>query len=257
MNYDHELAFAKELASQAGKMMIANLDSTSKTKWKQDNTPITETDININNFVIKKVQTTFLSDGILGEENSHEAGRDRLWVVDPIDGTLAFDLGAPLSTFCLSLVIDGLPVLGVIHDPYLNRMYWAIKGGGAYVNDEAIHVSEDAELHQKYVVLSSRMGEGLKKTGQLFDAIEATGAKSFNFRSFAYGSTYVASGKAVAAVIGVGNPWDAAATKIIVEEAGGMVTDVNGEERRYDQQGDGLVATNGLVHDEVLRLIRI
>lgn len=238
-------------------MMVANFGKERDTVWKPDNTPLTETDTAINRHVIESVQAAFPDDGILGEEESYEAWRRRLWVVDPIDGTQPFDAGAPLSTFCLSLVIEGQPVLGLINHPFGGHLYWAAAGQGAFVNERRLHVSAAQGLDHNYVMLSSRMhSDELKTTGQIFDSIEQCQGKSFNFRSFAYGSTFVAAGKAVAAVIGVPNAWDVAATKIIVEEAGGKVTDVFGNPRRYDGDGPGLIASNGLVHAQILELMK-
>lgn len=256
MQYEKELLFAKGLAHSAGALIIQNFGLDTEAVWKPDNTPLTATDTLVNQMVIEQIQQAFPADGVLGEEASYETGRDRLWVVDPIDGTQPFMFGAPLSTFLLSLVIGGQPVLGIIYDPYMDRMFWAHQGSGAFMNEQAIRVSQADSLNQNYMILSSRMGPDHKPTGQLYDEIEALGGKSFNFRSFAYGSTYVAAGKAVGAVIGVPSAWDAAATKIIVEEAGGKVTDVNGKDRRYDLPGEGLLATNGNVHEQLLELLR-
>ncbi len=255
MNLESELRFAKEISEIAADMTRNSFGLETQATWKEDNTPLTVTDTAINKMVIEQVQEKFPNDGVLGEEESFESDRERIWVVDPIDGTQPFTIGAPLSSFCLSLVIDGQPEIGIIHDPYQNRMYWAQKGKGAFMNDKSIHVSNKTDLAQAFIVLSSRMRPEMKSTGQIFDEIEKMNGKSFNFRSFAYGSTFVASGNAVATLIGVPNAWDVAATKIIVEEAGGKVTDVNGKDRRYDQDGDGLIATNGLVHDAILELI--
>lgn len=255
MSFEKELLFAKDLAEKAGTIMAANLSLSTEAVWKADNTPLTATDTEINHLVIEGIQKTFPTHGVLGEEESHESKREKLWVVDPIDGTQPFTLGVPLSSFCLSHVIEGQPVIGIIYDPFMKRMFWAAQDQGAFVNNEAIHVSKAETLAQNFVILSSRMHNGERTTGEIFDLIEEQKAKSLNFRSFAYGSTLVACGRAVGAIIGVPNAWDVAATKIIVEEAGGKVTDVDGNERRYDEDGRGLLATNGLVHEQMLKLI--
>lgn len=253
--YAAEIAFAKDVANKAGRMTLRGFGLTTAATWKADNTPLTETDTAVNQMVIERVKKSFPGDGVLGEEASYETERKRLWVVDPVDGTQPFTLGAPVSTFLLALVIEGQPVLGIIYDMYQERMFWAVQGGGAYLNDARIHVSDSETLRRNYMILSSRMGEECRSTGQLFDSIEAAGGKSFNFRSFAYGSAFVAAGSAVGAVIGVPNAWDVAATKIIVEEAGGKVTDITGNDRRYDGPGNGLLATNGKVHEQLLDMI--
>lgn len=257
MAYEKELAFAKDLAKVAGGMIRDNFGLETEATWKSDHTPLTTTDIAINQLVIERVQATFAGDGVLGEEASYEAGRGRLWVVDPIDGTMPFTLGAPLSTFLLSLVVDGQPVLGIIYDPYLDRMFWAAKGHGTFLNKKQLHVSDEDTLTNNFLILSTRMGDGHKSVGELFNVLEDIKCKAFNFRSFGYGSAFVAAGRAVGAILGVPNTWDAVATKIIVEEAGGKVTDINGNERRYDGPGDGLLASNGKLHGKLLELLHV
>lgn len=224
--------------------------------WKSDNTPVTETDMAINRMVIERVKTAFPDDGILGEEESYETSRERLWVTDPIDGTYPFTLGAPLSTFLLALVIDGQPVVGVMYDPYLDRMFWAVQGEGAYLNDQPIHVSDSDTLKRNFVVLSSREIVEHKTAGEFFDEMSDEGAVAFNFRSFAYGSGFIAAGTAVGGIIGKAHPWDVAVSKLLIEEAGGMVTDLAGNARRYDRPGNGMLASNGKVHQQLLDLLK-
>ncbi len=249
-----ELDFAKSLAREAGKMMRDAFGLHPKKTWKSDHSPITDADLSINKYVIARVQESFPDDGVLGEEISFEPSRKRLWVVDPIDGTYAFTIGAPLSTFSLGLVIDGEPVLGVVYDPFMDRMFWAECGKGAFVNDEPLHVSEAKKLSNEYITLSSRHMEGGKMTGELFDSVEREGGKAFSFRSFVYSGCLVAAGTAVAAVIGTPKPWDLAALLVILEEAGGKATGLDGKPHSYKSK-DALIATNGLVHERILELV--
>lgn len=253
--YQKELTFSKALAREAGKMMKDAFGLETTSNWKADNTPVTEADQAINRLVIQKIAQKFPDDGVLGEEESYKPTRDRLWVVDPIDGTIPFSLGAPLSTFCLALVIDDEPVLGIVFDPYLRRMFWAAIGQGAYMNSTRLHVSKTKGIAQNYIILSGRKAAIDKTAGRSFDEIEEAQGKAFNFRSFAYGSCFVAAGSAVAAVIGRPLPWDLAAPMIIVEEAGGKVTDIHGKRQRYNNCKEGLIASNGLVHERMLELI--
>ncbi|HSW79609.1 MAG TPA: inositol monophosphatase [Candidatus Saccharimonadales bacterium] len=253
-SFQKELVFAKSIARDSGKMMRAAFGIHTSTTWKDDHTPVTEADLSINKFVIKKVRETFQDDGVLGEEISFEPNRKRIWVCDPIDGTYPFSLGAPLSTFCLALVENDEPIIGVVYDPYLKRLFWAQRGNGAFMNSEQIHVSKARKLKDQYMTLSSRILEPGLPTGVVFDKVENHGGKVFNFRSFAYCGSLVAAGTSVAATIGTPKPWDVAAIQIILEEAGGKLTDLSGNVRKYDDK-IGRIASNGLVHDEILELI--
>lgn len=257
MAYEQEIVFAKELAQEAGKLTRDAFGLGALTTWKDDGTPLTQTDIAINDLVIGDVARVFPQDGVLGEEASARPESDRVWVVDPIDGTQPFSIGIPVSTFCLALVVDQQPVLGVVYDPFQDRLYSAIRNQGAFLNNEPIHVSEAEELAQNYVVLSSRMGRVSRTTGEAYDAIVQEGGKVFNLRSVAYGLMLVASGQSVAAVAGSFGPWDVAAAQVILEEAGAVVSNLNGETVSYNETSAGFVASNGKVHKKVVDLVRL
>ena len=108
-------------------------------------------------------------------------------------------------------------------------LFWARCGKGAYVNGNQIHVSEARKINDHYATLSSRLLTAHETTGELFDRIESAGGKAFNFRSFAYSCSLVAAGTAVIATIGTPKPWDVAAIKVILEEAGGKMTGRGGK----------------------------
>ncbi len=248
-----DLEFAKKLAHKAGKEIVANFKLGMERDWKGDDTPVTVTDKAINSMVVNSVKEAYPDSGILGEEESFEPERQKLWICDPIDGTLPFTYGIPISTFCLALVEDGDVKLGVIYDPFMDRLYHATKGGGAFLNDEPIHVNDKSELKNSAMSLSSR---GFKEpVADVFDRFNTQGAKIFMMLSFAYGTTFVANGEFVTSVFGMENTWDVAASKVIIEEAGGKVSDLDGNDQRYDQPINGFVASNGTVHDDILEIL--
>jgi fructose-1,6-bisphosphatase/inositol monophosphatase family enzyme len=254
MSYESELAFAKNLALEAGKMMRRAFRLNMEMTWKADHTPVTDADLAINKMVISKIRQAYPTDGVLGEELSFEPNRKRLWVIDPIDGTYPFTLGAPLSTFCIALAVDDVAVIGIVLDPFLKRMFWANRGSGAFINDDPIHVSNVNKISDNYITLSSRLTANGKKTGVIFDQVEDAGGKAFIFRSFAYSCCLVAAGTAVATLIGMPKPWDIAAAALILEEAGGKVTDNLGQASSY-KSAKVLIGSNGLVHDRMLELV--
>lgn len=251
-----ELEFAKKLAREAGVVIRENFGLNTDVDWKSDNTPLTETDTRINDMVIAAIKEKFPGHGVIAEEGDLKVDSSINWVCDPIDGTMPFTCGIPTSTFCLSLVQSGEVQLGVIYDPALDRMYSAEKGKGAFLNGDPIRVNAQKEFKSAYIGISSQMPEHTNSAGYMFDKMQEFGAWSMTFKSFAYDSTYVANGKFIAAILGIQYPWDVAATKIIVEEAGGKVTDINGNDREYDELGDGLIASNGLIHDQLVEMLR-
>ena len=265
MNYQNELAFAKDLADQAGKIMrhyskAETLDPT----WKKDNTPLTQADLEVNQMVINKVKQRFPAHGVIGEEISFEVERDFVWVVDPIDGTVPFSIGMPVSTFSLALVSrdDGQAIVGVAYDPYLSRFYTAIRGQGSHLNDTKIKTSSVTTLKRSYVSILSGLVVGDKdhslfRPGQCLDIVREQGANCFSLMSQVYFASRVASGELAGSIFGYGSPWDSAATSLLVEEAGGVVTDLGGKKRRFDKFGDGcLLSANETIHSLLLDAIK-
>jgi len=265
MNYEKELQFATNLAYEAGAIMTRYFRSENiDTELKEDLTPVTIADKKINNYVIEKVKETYPDWGVLGEEDSYEPERDKIWVVDPIDGTVPFSLGIPASTFSLALVdkSDGQPVVAVTHDPYLEETFTAVKGGGAYVNGRRMQTSSDYDFSRAYLSFSSRSwtGEGFDyRPAELMESFRDKGSKILGFVSFVYTANRVAKGQFLATVVGETQPWDIAAAALLVQEAGGLVTDFHGKRRRYDaaKTGEGCIfAANQRVLDEFLEQIR-
>jgi myo-inositol-1(or 4)-monophosphatase len=263
MNYNSELAFAKALALDAGKIMQRYFRAEDiATEFKKDNTPLTVADTTINSLVLKKVAESFPDYGVIGEEESFEPTRDFVWVVDPIDGTMPFSLGVPISTFSLALVdrLDGQPIVAVTYDPFLDNMYTAVKGEGAFLNGKAIKTSEKTDFARNVVAIVGGLRsdeEGYYKPGVASDFIRDHDGRYFSFVSHVYASNLVASGELLAAVLGYGSPWDSAAVCLLVQEAGGIVTDVLGKTRRYDEFAAGcLLSANLVVHEKMLQALQ-
>ncbi|PIR44711.1 MAG: hypothetical protein COV10_03390 [Candidatus Vogelbacteria bacterium CG10_big_fil_rev_8_21_14_0_10_51_16] len=253
------LKFAKELAVDAGEIALRYFSFTTETTWKEDNTPLTKADTEINYLVVKRISEVYPDHSIYGEEKSViKEGSSYTWVCDPIDGTMPFSLGLPMFTFSLALVEQetGQPVLGVVYDPIMKNMYWATKGGGAYRNGSQIFVSKQDNFLNAYV---SAEGSG-RHLGfsnlPLLDALSREKCKVMKLLSVIYGGVQVANGKFVGTVFYGEYAHDVATLKIITEEAGGKVTDLQGNERRYDKEGLGCVISNGYVHDKLLELIK-
>jgi myo-inositol-1(or 4)-monophosphatase len=250
MNYKD---FAIDTAREAGEIMKKNFSIGMKKEYKADNTPVTETDIAVNKLVIEKVKTHFPTYSLLAEELSDLKDSEYVWVCDPLDGTAPFSHGYPTFCFSLALVKDGESILGVIYDPILDRMLFAEKGKGAFLNDQNVQVSKLDSLNQKvYINVETdtdyiRIRETLMK-----DECYIT-----TLYSCLYGSMLVAYGEFVGEIYEYSNPWDAAAAKIIVEEAGGKVTDIEGNEQRYDQKINGFIASNGILHQKLIDICRI
>lgn len=223
---------------------------------KPDHSPVTLADTEINRLVIETISKRFGGHAVMGEEESFEVeGADHVWVCDPIDGTIPFAHGIPTNVFSLALVVDGEPILGVVYDPHQDRLFHAQKAKGAYLNDQQIHVSSVNTWHKAPIGISGPWNNFLNKPGMTQTLMEV-GARTFNFHSCIYETMMVAAGEFVGQISGGTHAHDYATTKIIVEEAGGVVTDLWGREQRYDRPIRGAMVSNGIMHEQFLKIAK-
>ena len=251
----NELEFAKKVAYDAGEIIKKYFNQSDISRYKSDNTIVTKADEEINQMVIDHVRENYPEHGIYGEENSFGKDRSILWVCDPLDGTSAFTRGLPVAVFSLALVIDGQPVLGVVNDPFTNRLYFATKGGGVFCNDKKISVNKnslgerDATIDCSY---SPTMEFNLTKV--LYRLQQANRVSSIG--SSVRAGAMVAEGSLTASIYCGSRSYDIAAVKIIVEESGGRVTSIYGNEQHYDGNIQGAIISNSIVHDEIVDLVK-
>ena len=254
--YNEYLNFAKDIAKYAGEIMLKYFSEDNGKKYKRDNTIVTLADTEINSYLIKKVKEKYPTHAVDGEEEQFGESNYK-WVCDPVDGTAMYARHIPVAVFSLALVIDGEPTVGVIYDPFTDNLYTAIKGEGAYRNNEKISVNNyalndirsaghcDMWFNNKYNVC--KVFEELRKKMRIYDIGSITRA----------GSLVATGDYSLTIFTGTEHKHcDIAAVKVIVEEAGGKVTDLFGNEQRYDQSINGALISNGLVHDEVLNIIK-
>lgn len=268
--YTQYLGFAKSMAARACKIMQKYYDRSDITSYKDDKSIVTLADKAINDDLISQVRRAFPGHAVDGEEGQFGKGKSRfVWVCDPIDGTFMYVHHIPVATFSLALVIDGAPVIGVIYDPFADNLYYAVKDKGAYLRENAFLQEinprpKDRKLAVNSHKLSDKGSEGdfymfPNSKYNLWPAMEELGKKIY----FGSLGSVVRAGAAVAngdftALIYPGTTHkncDTAAAKIIVEEAGGKVTDLFGHEQRYDKDIKGAVISNGVVHDEIIKTL--
>lgn len=244
--------FAEDIANKAGNIMRANFSLEMKKDWKEDNSPLTVTDTKVNSLVIEQVRKTFPGHGVLGEEGSLAGKSEYLWVLDPVDGTLPFSHGLPTFTFSLALTKNGESILGVIYDPMMDRMFTAQKGEGTFLNGKKVKVSSQKELSAKSILAV----ESRKVFARLRKNLAETNYYVVSISCITYSSMLIATGEFAGAIFGGNHPWDAAAVKIIIEEAGGICTDLAGNEQRYDVDINGFIASNKFIHHQLLKLVK-
>ena len=252
--YKKELTIAKSIARKAGVIMKKYFfESDQKVQRKNDGSAVTIADIKINRLVIEELAEHF-DDGVIGEEESTALyGMGRRWFCDPIDGTKAFVWGTPTAMFSLGLVVDGVPTLGVAYDPFLDMLYYAIRGEGSYCNGALLHVSQ-VRLAGAEVAITSSI-ERLIKGPKFVKELLAEKARLATFSGAVYKACLVARGKLVGYIeAGVG-AHDMAAAHVIVEEAGGKVTGFDGKKLDYTQPFKAVIVSNTLVHKKLVEIV--
>jgi len=223
------LEFAVATAREAGQSTLALFRGDRGFGLKSDSTPVTAADTGAETLIRRRIAERFPSDAVLGEEEGGDTGADDRWVVDPIDGTKSFVAGVPLFGTLVAYEVDRSPVLGVAYFPALDETVWAALGEGCVWNGERCRVkSEDA--WERAVVCCG----GLASTAErgLSDAVVRMSRKTLATRTWcdAYGHALVATGRADAMIDPKVSRWDVSAMAVIVREAGGLFTDLDGLE---------------------------
>jgi histidinol-phosphatase len=249
---DRVLEGAVEAARAAGEVALWYYRAGFDVTLKPDQTPVTAADREAER-VIEHILTKLTPTcGFLGEEFGPRGPQDRRWIVDPIDGTRNFVRRIPFWATLIALEEQGEVTVGVIHNPVTGELYSARKGGGARLNGVPIHVSTTSALKEGHLL---HAGLDIMRTGGHWDGflrlVDGT-ARQRGFGDY-YGYTLVAEGKAELYLEMDLKPWDLAACKVVVEEAGGRFTDFAGQPSIYT--GSSLVS-NGRVHDAALALLR-
>lgn len=252
--YAADLALALRLAGRADTLTLSRFRARDlRVRGKPDRTPVTDADLAVEDVLRRALAAARPADAFAGEEGGGEAGPGRTWLVDPVDGTKNFLRGVPVWATLIALLEDGVPVLGVVGAPALRRRWWAVRGGGAWLSEDGapprrLRVSRVTELAEAY--LSTTRVDTWRVFGRArsYAALAAACWEDRGFGDFlqhclvAEGVLDLAAEPAVA-------PWDIAAVQIVVEEAGGRCTDLDGGD---PQHGTGAVSANPVLHARAL-----
>lgn len=247
MPFERELDQALRWMDDADAIALRHFRVDVPYERKGDGTPVTAADREVEQAVRARIEQTFSGDAVLGEEQGATGDAGRRWILDPIDGTKNFMRGVPIFGTLLALEADGDTVLGVVSAPALRMRWWAVRGSGAFRDGEQIRVSQVSLLEDAHLVtggLTYCSAEDWSRMQALVGAV----ARERGYGDF-LGHMLVAQGSQDAMVdFAPLAPWDVAAPKVIVEEAGGRWTDLLGR----DTQEGACIASNGLLHEQVV-----
>jgi len=252
------LSVAIEAAKEAGKFLKMNLGKVKNIERKREEINlVTEIDKGSEKKIIEFIKSKFPNHGILAEESGETSKTSEYkWIIDPLDGTTNYTHSFPV--FCVSIALEykGEVIIGVVYDPNLDELFYAEKGKGAFLNGKKISVSKTDKLIKS--MLATGFPYNVKENPDncvehfVNFLMEAQAIRRLG--SAALDLVYVACGRLDGFWEVDLNPWDVAAGKIIIEEAGGMITDFYGN--KYSIYTKGVVASNGLIHQQMLEIIK-
>jgi myo-inositol-1(or 4)-monophosphatase len=251
VNLDGYLAFALQVALDAGRVALEHYQTGVAVELKADASPVTRADRGAEQLIRQAIATQYPDHAVVGEEYGADGRASSFrWIVDPIDGTKSFVRGVPLFGVLIALEIDGRAEVGVCHMPVLGETVAAATGLGCTWNGRSAHVSTVEHLGEATVVFS----DGRMLARRLGARWELWEAQAGLLRSWGdcYGHCLVATGRADVMLDPVMNPWDCAALLPIVREAGGRFSDWTGVARI---DGGDAVSTNQRLHERALELL--
>ena len=270
-SYDRELRVAVELAREAGAAIIDLYDGLIEVQQKQDldyQEPVTLADRRANELIVNRIAREFPDDGILAEETEdteRRLGKQRVWMIDPLDGTSGFINGNGDFAVQIGLTQDGEAVLGVVYQPLTRLLYRAVRGQGAWIEHgntpeaepEQARVSDQTDFSLMRLAASRS-----HRSPRMDRVVKAFGVKQEVRR----GSVGIKVGLIIERQCDLyvhlsprTKQWDSCAPQVILSEAGGRFSDIFGAPITYNspqvQHRNGLIATNGVAHDQVIEAL--
>lgn len=230
--YQDELSFALDMAEQTGQIAMRYFNKGIEIVTKDDGSPVTKADKEVERFIREAIAQKYPDDGILGEEEGEVRRSNRTWIVDPIDGTYNYARGIPIWSTLIALEVDKDVVLGIVNAPAMHECFYAERDCGAFKNGEQIKVSQVDRLDHAMFnfggpnrILNMGYWPALTECTRLTE-------RQRGFGDY-LGFSLVFEGRSEAILeVGV-NPWDLASMKIIAEEAGGCYMDLAGGSSIY------------------------
>lgn len=249
------LAAAKEIALEAGALIKQLQRSAPQIRHKGEIDIVTSADLEAERLIVSELNRRFPNMDVLAEEGGGNVDSELMWVIDPIDGTTNYAHGFPIFTVSIAAMVGRRSEVGVVYEPNLREMFYAVRGQGAFLNDRPINVSEISTLDQ--ALLATGFPYSLRSTHRTVLAefervllacqgVRRAGAATIDL-------CYLASGRVDAFWERELKPWDTAAAALIASEAGAVITKYDGSE--FDHFTPELAASNGLLHQELLGLL--
>lgn len=248
--------FAQITSRGAGELLRQGISQRMRVSMKGRIDPVTEFDVKAEKYIVAQIAKSYPLHGILTEEGSTRESRDSFrWIIDPLDGTVNFAHGFPIYCVSVALEFDGEVILGAVYDPERKEMFSAVKGSGALLNKKTIWVSATTRLERALLATGFAYDIGSSRNNNLgYFARMAKRAQGVRRPgSAAIDLCWLAAGRVDAFWELKLHPWDTAAAALIVEEAGGRLSRMDG--RPYSIFHADLLASNGHLHNAMIRAL--
>lgn len=256
---DTAIREAVKLVRDAGVLLLSDMEDKRILTKSGDANYVTEIDLKVQEIIIKGLKAIIPASNIIAEEtkaNDFSLG-EYTWILDPVDGTTNLMYGYKHSCIALGLVVNGSPYAGIVYNPYLGEMFTARKGKGAFVNGRPIAVTDNRTLGDSLIAFgTSPYDKG--KADKTFSATKSVFMRCRDIRrsgSAALDICGVAAGRTDGYFEMELQPWDYAAASVILEEAGGCITDWSGNKLNYIHK-TAAIAANGHIHTELMETIK-
>jgi len=256
MDLDRAKKISREAVKEAGRLLMENIDKVKEVSFKAKSDIVTDIDIRSEKIIVDKIKANFPEHSILSEESGFsDQHSEYLWIMDPIDGTMNYFYASAPFRVALCLTYKRQPLISAIYNPIKDEMYFAEAGQGATLNGRRITVSDNFELEKTIVMIHISSKKDARARTIL--ALDSIFKKTLHMRMFGSGlaaMSYIASGKFDVFFNVRTYPWDILPGALLVQEAGGVVTDIEGN--KITTESTSVLATNGKVHDQMLQLLK-
>ena len=262
---DKELEVARQLAREAGKILMQYYRDGAQVEWKGHDDPVTAADKAANEMLVRELSRAFPHDAILSEEAEDDQARltnERVWMVDPMDGTKQFIERLDEFAVMIGLAVAGVPRVGVVFNPATDKMYYAAHGVGAYLETglttKRLHVDPQTDPRQMTAAMSR--SHHSPQVDRVRNALGIAGEARSGSVGLKVGLLAEAKAHVYIHIGAKTNQWDTCGPAAILTEAGGVITDNHGQPLDFNTPNvrnmHGIIASNGTAHESLVQAVR-
>ena len=261
MDYKIFLNVAEVLAKQSGALCLEIQQDLGDVKYKSKKDVVTRADIASEKLIVEGLRKAFPEHSIRTEEAGVIEGTDPRyrWIIDPVDGTVNVSRGIPLWGISIALHFEGQPIVAVVNLPKLGELFTAVKGEGAFMNGKPIHVSEESDPVHAIVSngdfnvgdvakINAQNSKNFAAEAETFERVKCLGSAVIE-------GCFTACGRIDCFVMTMSYPWDIAAIALLVEEAGGKSTHIDGSPMQF-VDAEQVVFSNGVLHNVIVNCLK-